>query len=305
MQELTQIIKMLNNYDEVLYHFRRQIDYENLSSRDIKKLQQLFDHCANPARKIFEEIDGFRKYTNYEDFIDSMSKNREAFERANQIKNGRLRQLLYGYISEVESSDGNYKVINGLLRGDMIDDVNKTVTFIKTDGSKEIYSFSEFEKKCNMSIAEYKRKQLGIANEIVGAMSNCSIGQDVQLLRGVNMDALAEYGVKTGDSAEAIFEKLKSRGKYVEKGFMSTMPSLPYEKIKNANSHTSLKNVFFELDVKKETKGIDLSDINGGTRAFGDSYMGELEVLLQPGLAFEPIGYREESGKIFIHMVQK
>ena len=130
-----------------------------------------------------------------------------------------------------------------------------------------------------------------IANFLSEQMDKCPLGEDMQLIRGINWDTLADYGITESNTPEEILQILQSKGSYVEKGYMSCCPNIDGE-LPGILTNKPIKLI---LNVKGTTGGLDLSNINSK----------EMEILLDKGLSFTTTNVEEKDGSIYIYMDQE
>ena len=261
----------------------------NYGSYDIDILNKDLD--AYIAKNIAPQLIQAKKYNQYLEFVNSTeaATNRNQWQAVVADAGGKAADLLKAYKLENMMLPGNYKGVNAALRGCLVDLKAKTVLIAGTGGSYSV-SFADFKNMYGVDAVEYYKMQLQAAKELSDAVSRCTLGQDMQLARGVNWDALERLGIKSTDSPDVILQKINDMGGLHDKGFMSTCPNTP-----DLPWITSSKPIRFIMDVKGTTGAVDLSPIN----------FGEHEILLQDGLSFDATKVEYENGTLMIYLKQK
>lgn len=224
-----------------------------------------------------------KKYNNYNDILDHYDVKRQQFEAS---LTSREKTLFQNYCGEDWLASGNYKSVNGIARGNMIDYDLETITVRGTGGNTMTYTFSQFENQFGETVEAFVERQTKASLELNDALAKFSLDEDTMLYRGVNFDALQSYGITQGDSAETIFKKLTTAGDtYVDDGFMSTAV-IP-------TGITDGKPIVFELNCKAGTTGALAESFNP---------YGENEFLLTGGQRFSIDGVESVNGQIIVHM---
>ena len=219
----------------------------------------------------------YAQYDTYEEYVERLRDNRKAQDQINRETNGRLEAILDEYTREDLRQPGNYKLINGTLRGDFeLDEAGNVtkVTLRDSTGRNRVLTAKEFKKQYRSLNSAYK-DAIDAEKFISDNISKCTLGENMQLVRGVSMESLAQYGITSESTAADITKALKKAGYYTEPGYMSCCPNyttgdMPYM--------ATTKEAKLILNVKGDTNAFDLSRINSVER----------EILLDKGLFFKP-----------------
>lgn len=233
-------------------------------------------------------VSSFKKYENYNDILAHYSLEMKQFENSLTT---REKSLFKNYCLESPLLDGNYKSVNALGRGNLIDYNLETISFRGTY-STDVMSFDRFEKIHGEKIESFVSRQTAAALELNDALSKFSLNEDTILYRGVYFDAFQPYGILPSDSVDIIYKKLTANGNvYADNGFMSTavIPA----------GITDDKPIVFELNCKAGTTG-----------AFAESFnpFGENEFLLTAGQRFtidrveRKVSQYSGASQVIVHM---
>ncbi len=248
-------------------------DMVSLNQYDIIENAKKFTSFTQPIAK---------KYTNYSEFTSHYQSQRQQW--LNSLSDND-KKIIYAYVGESVEQAGNYKAVNGLLRGTLIDTKKKIISWRGTGGYLNTMSFAEFKSNYGMSVSDFVKLQTQAADDLNKVISRMALDERTILTRGVNWDALGDYGIKQGDSAQTIMKKLTANGGiYSDPGFMSSSPVPTYI--------TSSKPIQLVMDCDAGTKVADLSYFNSG----------ETEVLFGAGQKFAVEGVTEENNQILIHL---
>lgn len=238
------------------------------------------------SKKKQKEYRTFAEY--YDDNIKFIKKS-EVFLEKNSYN---ILRIILGYFSDSLTTIGNYQMINGILRDNVFDFENRKITIHWTEVGKEVYTFKQFEETyCSNqyeSVKKLYKDQSLAAVSLQEAIRKNTINNRLVLERGLDFEALKDYGIKEDDSAQEIYTKLKN-SIYSDKGFMVCIPSVEEESLPKAFKD---KKVRLILEVSPDTCAIDLSSIN---------YL-KYHVLLQDNLFFKTTKVDKKNDIIYIYM---
>ena len=189
-------------------------------------------------------------------------------------------QIIQNYIGE--SNYSSYATINGVLRGSAIDSYTRTINLYHAFGNDYHDSFDAWENKFGESIKDFVKRTYDEAITLNDAISRNKFIEDTTVFRGVDMNALASFGITSNDTSDEILKKLGAV--YTDNGFMSCSPI-------STGGFTS-KSVNFVMKCKKGMSFADFSKYNPK----------EKEILLGMGSKFSIDSVEKKGGKIFVYM---
>ncbi|MBQ8206669.1 MAG: hypothetical protein IJZ77_04330, partial [Bacilli bacterium] len=209
-------------------------------------------------------IDGYKRYDTYGEFVEAMKKNREKQTELDIASKERLSSLLEGYKNNNPGAYGSYTTLNGYLRKDTFiinpQTGNVDQVVIHTSGGfVRPFTKKEFQKKFKSNPNTLYISQAEIAQFLHNQISECPLGENIQLARGINWDALSSFGINSTDAPETILKKLQDQGDYVEYGFASCCPLLNEAELPGILTEKPVRLI---LNVNGSTGAFDLSDIN-------------------------------------------
>ena len=189
-------------------------------------------------------------------------------------------KVIHNYIGE--SNYSSYATINGLLRGSAVDYDTKTINLYHAFGNDYHGSFDTWKNEFGESVEDFVRRTYDEAITLNDAISRNKFIEDTTVFRGVDMNALASFGITSTDTSDEILKKLGAV--YTDNGFMSCSPI-------STGGFTS-KSVNFVMKCKKGMSFADFSKYNSS----------EKEILLGMGSKFSIDSVEKKGGKIYVYM---